>query len=153
LFPSFAVRKMEEGKGVTLPPNLSEPFGNTTAFSAEWQPQVTPTGPSSLFMPISSALIPSTLPVVPLQVQQPPVAPPKKAAKKKPPTEAIPHPEEGEQSQKEGSNIHFAADGKKLCSYSHKLCKQRRMEGRSFCIKHILEDPTSGIKISQDYFG
>lgn len=46
----------------------------------------------------------------------------------------------------EGSNIHFSADGKKLCSHSTKVCKQRRMEGRGFCIKHILEDPTSGFQ-------
>lgn len=46
----------------------------------------------------------------------------------------------------EGTNIHFSAEGKKLCSYSGKLCKQRRMEGRAFCIKHILEDPTSGFR-------
>lgn len=26
------------------------------------------------------------------------------------------------------------------------MCKQRRMEGRAFCIKHILEDPTSGFR-------
>lgn len=46
-------------------------------------------------------------------------------------------------SVKEGTNIHTGLDGKLLCSYSHKLCQQRRMESFGYCIKHILEDPTA----------
>ncbi len=52
--------------------------------------------------------------------------------------------EQQQEALKEGSNIHFSLDGKKLCSHSKKVCKQRRMEGRAFCIKHILEDKTAG---------
>lgn len=44
----------------------------------------------------------------------------------------------------EGKNIHFSPDDDKpLCSYSKKLCLQRRMDGYGFCIKHVLEDPNS----------
>jgi len=48
-----------------------------------------------------------------------------------------------ESSTKEGTNIHFGPDGKKLCSYSQKICQQRRMDGYAYCIKHVLEDTTA----------
>eukprot|EP01135_Chromosphaera_perkinsii_P005630 Nk52_evm1s356 gene=Nk52_evmTU1s356 len=41
-----------------------------------------------------------------------------------------------------GKHIHMSSiDGKPLCSYSKKLCSQRRMDGYGFCIRHVLEDP------------
>eukprot|EP00126_Sphaerothecum_destruens_P003536 Sdes_comp17291_c0_seq1m6487 len=41
-----------------------------------------------------------------------------------------------------GNHIHHSSlDGKPLCSYSKKLCSQRRMDGFGFCIRHVLEDP------------
>ncbi|XP_030637665.1 INO80 complex subunit D-B [Chanos chanos] len=41
----------------------------------------------------------------------------------------------------EGKHIHFSeVDHKPLCSYSPKLCKQRRLNGYAFCIRHVLED-------------
>eukprot|EP01103_Thecamoeba_quadrilineata_P001051 TRINITY_DN10930_c0_g1_i1.p1 TRINITY_DN10930_c0_g1~~TRINITY_DN10930_c0_g1_i1.p1 ORF type:complete len:632 (+),score=122.47 TRINITY_DN10930_c0_g1_i1:135-2030(+) len=52
---------------------------------------------------------------------------------------------------KEGSNIHRDSNGKVLCSYSKKLCLQRRMENYGFCIKHILEDPSAPFRQCQ-YF-
>lgn len=47
----------------------------------------------------------------------------------------------------EGKHIHFSeADNKPLCSYSPKLCKQRRLNGYAFCIRHVLEDKTAPFK-------
>lgn len=47
----------------------------------------------------------------------------------------------------EGKNVHYSAvDGKPLCSYSGKLCKQRRLNGYAFCIRHVLEDPDARFK-------
>uniref|UniRef100_A0AAY4AZN6 KANL2-like probable zinc-finger domain-containing protein n=1 Tax=Denticeps clupeoides TaxID=299321 RepID=A0AAY4AZN6_9TELE len=41
----------------------------------------------------------------------------------------------------EGKHIHYSElDNKPLCSYSPKLCKQRRLNGYAFCIRHVLED-------------
>ncbi|XP_043931794.1 INO80 complex subunit D [Protopterus annectens] len=47
----------------------------------------------------------------------------------------------------EGKHIHFSeVDNKPLCSYSPKLCKQRRLNGYAFCIRHVLEDRTAPFK-------
>ncbi|XP_033624508.1 INO80 complex subunit D-like [Asterias rubens] len=44
----------------------------------------------------------------------------------------------------EGKHIHFSEiDHKPLCSYSAKVCKQRRLNGYAFCIRHVLEDKTA----------
>ncbi|KAL3836012.1 hypothetical protein ACJMK2_021467 [Sinanodonta woodiana] len=44
----------------------------------------------------------------------------------------------------EGKNIHFSTvDNKPLCSFSSKVCNQRRLNGYAFCVRHILEDPTA----------
>ncbi|XP_077993038.1 INO80 complex subunit D-like isoform X1 [Glandiceps talaboti] len=47
----------------------------------------------------------------------------------------------------EGKHIHYSeVDNKPLCSYSTKLCKQRRLNGYAFCIRHVLEDKTAPFK-------
>ena len=47
----------------------------------------------------------------------------------------------------EGKNIHLSPiDGKPLCSFSKKLCRQRRLHNYAFCIRHILEDTNSPFK-------
>ena len=48
----------------------------------------------------------------------------------------------------EGKNIHYSptADRKPLCSFSGKICNQRRLNHYGFCVRHILEDPTAPFK-------
>ncbi|KAL5010417.1 hypothetical protein ScPMuIL_012722 [Solemya velum] len=47
----------------------------------------------------------------------------------------------------EGKNIHYSpADQKPLCSFSSKICNQRRLNGYAFCVRHILEDTTAPFK-------
>jgi len=44
----------------------------------------------------------------------------------------------------EGKNIHYSPlDHKPLCSFSGKLCKQRRLNGYALCLRHVLEDPAA----------
>lgn len=50
-------------------------------------------------------------------------------------------PESSSPGMYEGKHIHYSeVDHKPLCSYSPKLCKQRRLNGYAFCIRHVLED-------------
>eukprot|EP00117_Sycon_ciliatum_P024426 scpid48544/ scgid20497/ INO80 complex subunit D len=61
--------------------------------------------------------------------------------------EEIPQSQNGRRDMYVGSNVHFSPiDGKPLCSYSQKLCKQRRLNGFAFCIRHVLEDPHCDFK-------
>ena len=61
--------------------------------------------------------------------------------------EELSQPQNGAKEMYVGSNVHFSSqDGKPLCSYSQKLCKQRRLNGFAFCIRHVLEDPTCAFK-------
>ncbi|XP_055957258.1 arp2/3 complex-activating protein rickA [Patella vulgata] len=47
----------------------------------------------------------------------------------------------------EGKNIHYSSvDNKPLCSFSTKVCNQRRLNGYAFCVRHILEDFTAPFK-------
>lgn len=49
-----------------------------------------------------------------------------------------------------GKNIHLSPiDGKPLCSFSRKICRQRRLHGYAFCIHHILEDTEAPFKQCQ----
>lgn len=49
-----------------------------------------------------------------------------------------------------GKNIHSSpVDGKLLCSYSDKICMQRRLNGYAFCIRHILQDKNAPFKRCQ----
>ncbi|RXN33468.1 NADH-ubiquinone oxidoreductase 75 kDa mitochondrial-like protein [Labeo rohita] len=53
-------------------------------------------------------------------------------------------PESSSPGMYEGKHIHYSeVDHKPLCSYSPKLCKQRRLNGYAFCIRHVLEDRTA----------
>ena len=44
-----------------------------------------------------------------------------------------------------GPNVHRGEHGDLLCS-SRKLCRQRRIVGFGFCIRHILEDTSAPFK-------
>lgn len=47
----------------------------------------------------------------------------------------------------EGKNIHYSPiDQKPLCSFSGKVCNQRRLNKYGFCVRHILEDPEAPFK-------
>ena len=47
----------------------------------------------------------------------------------------------------EGKHIHFSqTDQKPLCSFSGKVCNQRRLNNYGFCVRHILEDPEAPFK-------
>lgn len=56
------------------------------------------------------------------------------------------HSEETEKSSTQifPKRDHFGSDGKKYCAYGGSVtCTQRPMRGYEFCVKHILQDPTS----------
>lgn len=46
----------------------------------------------------------------------------------------------------EGKNIHYSSDQKRLCSFSGKICNQRRLNNYGFCVRHILEDASAPFK-------
>lgn len=47
----------------------------------------------------------------------------------------------------EGKNLHYSpVDQKPLCSFSGKVCNQRRLNKYGFCVRHILEDHNAPFK-------